>query len=264
LGKPRLHAITFLAPNMLPVYRFMFDYLGSKLGCDIELTEALDYREMAQSDLALICGLPYIIYNHPQSFHEALIAPVLQGERFQNRPIYFSDVIVRRDSAFQSFADLRGCSWAYNEPLSQSGYGITRYSLVKKRETNGYFSKVIEAGFHEKSIRMVCHGDVDASAIDTQVLAVELRNQPQLAQQLRVIDSLGPSTIQPLTAANHLPTQLKQDIQALLSKLHHDPASRAYLEMGFIDHFTAVKDADYDDIRDMLKACEEAMFLVLK
>jgi phosphonate transport system substrate-binding protein len=264
LSKPKLRAITFLAPNMLPVYRFLFDYLGDKLGYEIELTEALDYRAMAQSDLALICGLPYVLYNHPQSFHEALIAPVLQGERFQNRPIYFSDVIVRRDSAFQSFADLRGCSWSYNEPESQSGYGITRYTLVNNGETDGYFSKVIEAGFHQKSIQMVCSGEVDASAIDTQVLAVELRNQPQLAQQLRVIDSFGPSTIQPLTAANHLSTQLKQDIQAILSDIHHDPASRAYLDMGFIDHFTAVKDADYDDIREMLRACEDANFLVLK
>jgi phosphonate transport system substrate-binding protein len=79
-----------------------------------------------------------------------------------------------------------------------------------------------------------------------------------------VIDSLGPSTIQPLTAANHLPAQLKQDIQTILSDIHRDPASRTYLDMGFIDYFTAVKDADYDDIREMLRACEEANFLVLK
>jgi phosphonate transport system substrate-binding protein len=35
-------------------------------------------------------------------------APVLQGERYGGRPIYFSDVLVHRDSPFCSFADLRG------------------------------------------------------------------------------------------------------------------------------------------------------------
>lgn len=267
MAKRMLHAITFLAPNMLPVYRFMIEYLGSKLGCEIELTVGSDYKEIFQTDLAFICGLPYILYTHPRHFAspiEALVAPVLQGERFLNRPIYFSDVIVHRDSPFHSFADLRGCSWAYNESQSQSGYGITRYWLAKMGETKGFFGKVVEAGFHQKAIRMVRTREVDAAAIDVQVLAVELRKHPLLTEHLRVIDSLGPSTIQPLAAASHLSKALKQDIQAIFVELHLDPTARAYLDRGFIDHFVSVCDGDYNDIRDMLTACEQAGYLSLK
>jgi phosphonate transport system substrate-binding protein len=267
MPKPPLRAITFLAPNMLPVYRFMMAHMSRKLGRDIELTVGSDYRELFQADLAFVCGLPYVLYTTPYLSYspiEAIAAPVLRGDRFQDRPIYFSDVIVRKDSPFQSFAELRGCSWAYNEPQSQSGYGITRYWLVKLGETDGYFKEVVQTGFHQKSIRLVCDGEVDASAIDAQVLAVELRDHPKLAEQLRVIDSLGPSSIQPLTAARHLPTALKQDIQAILAEIHHDPTSRTVLDRGFIDHFVAVCDADYNDIRDMLAACEQAGLLLLK
>jgi phosphonate transport system substrate-binding protein len=267
MAKSRLRALTFLAPNMLPVYRFMMEHLSRQLGCEIELVAGLDYDQIYEADLAFICGLPYVLYTRPQAADspiEALVAPVLHGDRFQNRPIYFSDVIVRQDSPFRTFADLRGRSWAYNEPQSQSGYGITRYWLVKLGETNGYFSEVIESGFHQRSIQMVCDGEVDASAIDAQVLAVELRDHPQLATQLRVIDSLGPSTVQPLTAASHLPLTLKQDIQATLVEIHHDPDGRAALDSGFIDHFVAVSDTDYSDIRAMQAACEEAHFLSLK
>lgn len=267
MGKSGLRALTFLAPNMLSVYRFTLDYLSRKSGCEIELTVGTDYDEIHQADLAFICGLPYVLYTAPYQVDaplEALVAPVLQGERFQDRPIYFSDVIVRQDSPFTSFADLRGCSWAYNEPQSQSGYGITRYWLVKLGETHGYFSEVVQSGFHQKSIEMVCSGEVDASAIDAQVLAVELRDHPQLRGQLRVIDSLGPSSIQPLAAARHLSPTLKQDIQAILAEIHHDPAGRAILHRGFIDRFVPVSDADYDDIRAMLAACEQANFLSLK
>jgi phosphonate transport system substrate-binding protein len=262
-----LRAITWLAPNMLPVYRFMMEYLGSRLGCEITLGVGADYAEVLHADLALICGLPYVHYTPPHfatSTIEALVAPVLKGERFQNRPIYYSDVIVHRDSPFQSFADLRGCRWAYNEPESQSGYGITRYWLANMGETNGYFGSVVASGFHQKSIRMVARREVDASAIDAQVLAVELRDHPRLAAKLRVIDRLGPSTIQPLAAASHLPGQLKRDIQAILADMHHDAEARAALDRGLIDHFTPVSDASYDDIRDMLAVCERAGFLVLK
>lgn len=267
MAKRKLHAKTFLAPNMLPVYRFMMSHLGSKLGCEIELTPGSDYSEAVQADLALICGLPYVLYTPPRhrtSPIEALAAPVLQGERFQNRPIYFSDVIVHRDSPFYSFADLRGCSWAYNEPLSQSGYGIIRYWLAKLGETKGYFGKVVETGFHQEAIRKVRNREVDASAIDVQVLAVELRQHPLLTEQLRVIESLGPSTIQPLTAASHLSKTLKQDIQAILAELHFDATARTYLNRGFIDHFVSVGDLDYDDIRDMLHVCEQLGFLSLQ
>jgi phosphonate transport system substrate-binding protein len=267
MAKSKLRALTFLAPNMLPVYRFILDYMGNKLGCDIELAAGADYDDVFQADLTFICGLPYVLYTRPHAADspiEALVAPVLQGDRFQNRPIYFSDVIVRHDSPFKSFANLRGCSWAYNEPYSQSGYGITRYWLVKLGETNGYFGEVVQSGFHQRSIELVCNGEIDASAIDAQVLAIELRDHPRLTEQLRVIDSLGPSTIQPLGAASHLSATLKQDIQAILAEIHHDPAGRAILNQGFIDHFAAVSDMDYADIREMLAACEQADFLSLK
>lgn len=265
--KRTLRALTFLAPNMLPVYQLVMDYLGSRLGCGIELGVGSDYAEALHADLAFICGLPYVLSTRPRreaSPIEALVAPVLQGERFQGLPIYFSDVIVRRDSPFQSFADLRGSSWAYNEPLSQSGYGITRYWLAALGETHGYFGKVVEAGFHQESIRQVFHGEVDASAIDAQVLAVELRQQPHLADGLRVIASLGPSTIQPLAVASRLPQGLKQDIQAVLGELHREPACRAALDRGFIDRFVPVSDGDYNDIREMLAFCEQLGFLELK
>lgn len=267
MATAQLQAVTFLAPNMLPVYRFIIEYLSRKLGSEIVLAVGADYREALHADLAFICGLPYALYTRPyfsESPIEALVAPVLQGARFENRPIYFSDVIVRRNSPYRSFADLRGCSWAYNEPQSQSGYGITRYWLARSGETNGYFGKIVQSGFHQESIRMVARGEVDAAAIDAQVLAVELRDHPNLAEQLRVIDSLGPSTIQPLAAARRLWPELKRDIRAILTEMHHDPAAKTILDRGFIDRFDAVEDANYDDIRQMLTVCEQAGFLTLR
>lgn len=263
----RLRAITFLAPNMLPVHRYLMDALGRALGCAVELKVGQDYTEVLQADLAFICGLPYVLYREAHAAapaFEALVAPVLRGERFQNRPIYFSDVIVHRDSPFQTFADLRGCSWAYNEPLSQSGYGITRYTLLMRGEITRFFSRVVQTGFHQRSIRMVATREVDASAVDVQVLAIELREHPQYGERLRVIDSFGPSTIQPLVAAAHLPDGLKRDIQVILTELHRDPTSRPFLDKGMIDHYAAVSDADYDDIRHMRSACEQAGFMALE
>jgi phosphonate transport system substrate-binding protein len=171
---------------------------------------------------------------------------------------------VRHDSAARSFTDLRGHSWAYNEEGSQSGYGITRYWMVKLGETNGFFEKTVKAGFHQAAIRMVCEGEVDASAIDSLVLAVEMAQHSDLAQKLRIIETLGPSTIQPFVGATRLPQSLKDDVQGVLSEMHTDSAAAMVLHKGHIDHFVPMQDSDYDDIREMLAACEAVNFLTLK
>lgn len=264
-----LRFVTFLAPNMLPVYRFVADYVGQQLGCRTELSVGSSYEPFAagQADVGFICGLPYVVLaRRPQPPVEPLAAPVLQGERYGGRPIYFSDVIVRKrpDNPLRSFADLRGCVWAYNEPESHSGYNVTRYRLVQMGETRGFFGRVMEAGFHQRAIRLVGRGAVDASAIDSQVLAIELRDHPELAARVEVIDALGPATIQPVVAASRLPASLKDELRAVLVSMANDPAARNRLAHGFVERFVPVTDATYDDIRAMLAAAEAVDFLTLR
>lgn len=259
----QLRFATFLAPNMFPVYQFIADYVGHKLGCPTELKIGSTFDEFAagQADIGFICGLPYVqLTEQNPAPVELLAAPVLQGERYAGRPVYFSDVIVRRDSQFQSFADLRGGVWAYNEPASHSGYNVTRYRLAQLAETQGYFGRTVKAGSHQNAIRLVCDGEVDASAIDSQVLAIELRNNPELAPQLRVIDVLGPSPIQPVVAARQVPDNLKAEVRAVLLAMKDDPAAREKLAPGFVDCFAPVSDTDYDPIRTMLAAAKPVIF----
>jgi phosphonate transport system substrate-binding protein len=178
--------------------------------------------------------------------------------------VYFSDVIVGAGSDASSFEDLRGRSFAYNERASHSGYGIVRYELVRRGETHGFFGRLVESGAHQQSIRMVAAGEVEASAIDSQVLAVELRDHAELRERLRVIDSLGPSTIQPVVVAAHVPVELRERVRELLLAAHGDARLRAAVAAGFVERFVAADDSSYDDIRDMLRACEKAHFLVLR
>ncbi len=262
-----LRVATFLAPNMLPVYEFIANHIARELGCRTQLIVGTSFDQFAtgEIDVGFICGLPYIqLARQTPAPVELLAAPVIAGERYGGRPVYFSDVITHRSSPFRTFADLRGRSWAYNDLDSHSGYNLTRQYLVRLGETRGFFSRVVEAGFHQRAIELVATREIDAAAIDSQVLAIELRDQPGLGEEVRVIETLGPSSIQPVVAARHLSADLKAALRAVLLEMSINPAARTELARGFVERFVPVRDDDYDDIRGMLDAAENAGFLRIR
>jgi phosphonate transport system substrate-binding protein len=248
------------APNADFICEAIAHYLGSRLDIPTQFVNDIPWQEREQLldvgeiQVGWICGLPYVWKAdqlEPQL--ELLAAPVMQPPRYQNRPIYFSDVVVHRDSPFQTFADLRGASWAYNEPHSQSGYNITRYHLATLGETSGYFGRVIEAGAHQEALQMVLNRQVDASAIDSTVLELELEHQPDLGQYLRIIEILGPSPIPPWVISKRVSPSLHQALRQVLLDMAQDPASQTILAAGQMARFAPVKDHDYDPIREMAR-----------
>jgi phosphonate transport system substrate-binding protein len=262
-----LRFVTFLAPSIKPLYQFIADRVGERLNVATELVVGRSYAQAVDGgmDFGFICGLAYVMLkrDNPDGMLP-IAAPVLMGNRYRARPIYFSDVIVHRDSPIESFQDLRGRTWAFNEPLSQSGYGIVRQKLVEMGETGGFFGEVIEAGFHQRSIRLVRGREVDAAAIDAQVLEVELRDHPELGKDLRLIESLGPSTIQPIVATERASDILRAEVVDLLLEMADDPDANEVMTHGLVERFTEVGVSDYDDIRQMVREAEQAEFMIIK
>jgi phosphonate transport system substrate-binding protein len=252
----------FLAPNMTSVYADVAARVGRALGVPARLTEGKDWEQLRDGsvDVAFLCGLPYVrLVGERPGMLRPLAAPVLDEARYQDRPVYFSDVIVRRDSPFRSFGDLRGRSWAYNEPGSFSGCLLVRHHLLQLGETEAFFGRLTFTGRHQESIRQVRTGEVDASAVDSQVLGVERLRDPDLAGEIRVIQTLGPSTIPLVVATTSVPEATQARIGAALCELGREPESRAVLASGLIRRFTPIDDRAYDDIRQKMAAVESAV-----
>jgi phosphonate transport system substrate-binding protein len=212
--------VSYLATGIRPLYESIADACGGS-----RLVTGRDWRELAtgEADVAFVCSPPLIWLGGAV---EAIAAPVLTDPRFCGQPLYCSDVVVRHDSSHRSLADLRGARWAYNEPSSWSGYWVTLASVGGW----GYFDEVVAAGSHRRALRMVASGRVDGSAIDCQVLAVELRDHPELAARVRVVDSLGPAPIQPVVVRAGLDEGLKRDLQARLLDLRGEVLERFFVE----------------------------------
>ena len=113
--------VSLMADNMDAFYRLLADWLSRRSDIPIEVEDRFPWQERermldrGEAHIGIICGLPYVWkVDRPKPLVELLAAPVMRRPRYRDRPIYFSDVIVRVDSPFRSFMDLRGASWAYN------------------------------------------------------------------------------------------------------------------------------------------------------
>jgi ABC-type phosphate/phosphonate transport system substrate-binding protein len=127
-------------------------------------------------------------------------------------------------------------------------------------ETPAFFDRWEMTRFHQESIRRVAAAQVEGSAVDSHVLGVEMRDHPELAEQIRVISTFGPSTIQPLVATASVPPTLRQEVSDVVAGLGSLESERRSLSAGMVERFVAIDDSAYADIRSKLDAVETAGF----
>jgi phosphonate transport system substrate-binding protein len=255
----KLRVVSYLAPNWFSFYEAILAYLRRVLGVQTEFHQAeCDPLEdplllLDQLDLAFICGLPLIRYCQVVSDQlQTLVAPVMLSPRYQNRPIYFSDVIVNAASHLNMFEDLPGKTFCYNDPGSNSGYNLLWYRLIKSGHSQDLFTKAIQSGSHQQSIRLVIDGTADFAAIDSIVLEQELRNLPEIKKHLRVVEVLGPSPAPPIIVAQHLSISLIQEMQ--LALLEPDAELQEAMELVGVMRFARVELEDYRVLGQLFKA----------
>src|SRR5690349_7481632 len=100
-----LRMVSLLASNALPIYRGVVRYLSDAIGLQIGLVEDVPWTEQermldrGQAEVGFVCGL---LYTKKTAWLDLLAAPVMRGARYQHRPIYFTDIVVPRDSHFGS------------------------------------------------------------------------------------------------------------------------------------------------------------------
>ncbi len=238
------------------------DYVARRLDIDARFVDEVRWQERerwldeGRAHVGWLCGLPYVWKADGAGALQLLAAPVMEGERYGGRPVYYSDVVVHRESRIASFEDLRSAAWAYNEPRSHSGYLLTRYNLALRGLNGDFFGRIVGAGSHQRALEMILAREIDGSAIDSTVLALVMEAEPEIGDQIRVLESWGPSPIPPWLVHREAPAALQQKVQQLLLDMHDHEEGRAVLKLARVARFVTVEDADYDPIRHMARQAE--------
>jgi phosphonate transport system substrate-binding protein len=201
-----------------------------------------------RADAAFVCGPSYSLLRCAGVPVEIVpAAAVFDDPRNQGHPVYFSDVVVRRDHPARTLEDLRGAVWTYNDRQSLSGWHrmLARLEGLGLGAPEQFFSRVIASGAHVKSIERVAGGEADVSAVDSNVLLLARRRDAGLDGRLRVLESWGPSAIQPVLVRSTLDPALKVSIADTLLALHRDTKMASRLGAFGVLRFESVDQDTY-------------------
>jgi phosphonate transport system substrate-binding protein len=233
-------------------YRGFLDYVGKKLGRQVEFIDRENYREINQLlssgnvDVAFVCSGPYV-EGHREFGLELLAAPQAYGQ-----VVYYAYIIVPRDSSITKFEGLKGRTFAFADPDSNSGHLVPEYMLAKMGETpDSFFSKYIFTYAHDKSIKAVAQGIVDGASVDSLIWDYADKLNPQFTSKTKIIRKSAPYAIPPVVVRPGLDGDLKKALKRVFLAANADPEGKELLNKMMIDRFVEIDDKAYDSIREM-------------
>jgi phosphonate transport system substrate-binding protein len=234
-------------------YRELLEYIGAKVGTAVQLIQRKTYGEIndllgkGEIDLAFVCSGPYALEKEKQGF-ELLATPEVNGTHF-----YQAYLIVNDNSPFTSLEDLRGKTFAFTDPDSNTGKLVPTHWLAKMHETpESFFKTSIYTYSHDNAILAVAKGLVDAASVDGLTWEFYHKRNPSVTAATRVIRKSEPYGIPPLVASEKLPSDMKERIKKVLFVMHEDAEGKKILDHLMIDRFIEPEDRWYDSIRDLI------------
>ncbi|MBI2828817.1 MAG: hypothetical protein HYX77_06065, partial [Acidobacteria bacterium] len=130
--------------------------MGDRLGVRTQFVGEMPWQkrergfDRGEIEVCWMCGWPYAVRaDSPSAGIDLIAAPVMAGPRYLDRPVYFSDIVVRADGRFDSFKDLRGGSWALvrqRQPRSCPRGHLSRIIHEWKLDTTPFAPKTGSAG----------------------------------------------------------------------------------------------------------------------
>ncbi len=184
---------------------------------------------------------------------QPIAAPVMRGAHYRDKPIYFSDVVVRAECGCREVADLHGMRFVYNDRQSLSGYYALRD--MQARQPGFRPGRQIASGGHERSLSYLLANRADFALIDSTVLEAwsRVRGRNDRAR-LRSLGRVGPYPSPPLLVRAGLDPDVKAALRRRVLTLHHDTLHHnadqsAELNAAAIKRFAPVDASYYAELR---------------
>jgi phosphonate transport system substrate-binding protein len=245
-------------------YQPIVAYFEKRLGVKMRMHHATEYAGTIE---ALKARKIEFARFGPASYAQAWLVtggkvePIAAATDNEGYAAYHSVIVVKSDSAFSSFQDLKGRSLAFADPNSTSGYVAPSFFLREQGvDLARHFGKTGFAGNHENAVIAVVNGTYDAAVTwwtneqRSNFLRMEGKGMiPKGA--VRVVWKSPALPESPWAIHTDLPADLKADVRsALMAFPTADAAGWRALTDGKSKGLVEVHHADYEPVVRMIQA----------
>jgi ABC-type phosphate/phosphonate transport system substrate-binding protein len=251
IANARMYSVT---PLVAALWRSLLGAILSEAGVAIDIVDhappALISELWLRPDKAAVfmCGLPYSLAT-PQP--EPVVAPVPSPAGYGGRACYWSDIVVRADSPFQTIEQTFGHRLALTTPESQSGYAAMLNALMPHASSTPLYREIIEPRLTPMgALTAVIEGNAEVAPIDSYASALLSRYAPDLTAQVRPIMRTEPTPAPLLVSSGPLPPAVRTAFLAAREK----PSTGALMDQLLLERFVRPESRAYDELGERFLA----------
>ncbi|WP_375104977.1 phosphate/phosphite/phosphonate ABC transporter substrate-binding protein [Paenibacillus sp. RS8] len=237
--------------------------LGDKLGIPVEVSVSTDYNTVIEAmaskkvDVGFLPPTAYVLAKE-----KGAAEVILQAQRFgvndetgaptdELADFYKSMIIVKKDSAIKSVADLKGKKIAYQNVTSSAGFVWPAATLMDAGLDPLKDVQAITVKGHDQGVLAVLNGDVDAAAIFQDARNVVLKDYPKVFEDTQVLaftDKIPNDTISVRSDMNKEWMEKIQQafIDIAADKEGHEIVKEIYSHEGYVKS----QDSNFDIVRE--------------
>ena len=224
---------------------------------DVEIRFSKTYAEMNslikenKVDVAYVCNSSYTKLNKEKT-GKLLAIPIFDGS-----DQYYSYIIAKKETPYQSLLDFKGKIFAFTDPESNSGATAPSYYMLSLgNDPKTFFRSFIYTYEHGESIKAVLEGFVDGASVDSIVYTRFEQKHPEQIQKLKVVQILGPFTNSPIVVRSDIPEKQFHALQEAFVHMHLDPYGKAILDKLSLSRFDVPTNQDFSNVAKMLEVIE--------
>ena len=227
------------------------EFLQGRLGMPVQIIQKSSYQEALEAlrsnemEAAWICGFPYVV---AKSFVRLCAQPGWHGQ-----PWYQSYLITSaRRTGPRSIVDLKDDVFAFDDPLSNSGYLVPVVALRALGQTpQSFFRGTFYTYSLHKVVEAVGSGLADSGTVDGYIWEVLSRRKSQAALKTRIVAKSRRYGFPPIVTRKNLQADLHLRLQRALLSAAGDARGRALLGSLDLETFLEPREDWFDGIAEL-------------
>ena len=231
-------------------YHELLNYISKKVGRHFFFKQKKDYDQVnkmlinSEVDFAFICSGAYVEPDLKESV-KILVVPVIDGSCY-----YQAYIIVNKNSNINTFEELKFKTFAYTDPLSQTGRKYPKYLLKQLDYTEKiFFSKIIYTAGHDISIQMINKGLVEGASVNSLIYNYIAKNTPENVKNIKIIDKSEFYGVPPVVYPKTLSEKNVEIYRKVFLDMHKDSLGKKILAKLMIEKYIFSEDTLYDNTK---------------